>query len=91
MRALKVLVAVMGVLIVAGTVTLVALLVQRAGRVGDTASGDVALRLPPGSRIAGVASAEGRVAIWVDRPDGGRVLLVDPTRGRVVGEIRIGE
>ena len=91
MRALKVLVVAMGVLIVAGTVTLVALLVQRAGRVGDTAQGDVVLRQPPGSRIAGVASAEGRIAVWVERPDGGRVLLVDPARGRVVGEIRIGE
>ena len=91
MRALKVLVAVMGVLIVAGTVTLVALLVQRVGAAGGAASGDVALRQPPGSRIAGVASAEGRVAIWVERPDGGRILLVDPARGRVVGEIRIGE
>ena len=92
MRALKVLVVVMGVLIVAGTVTLVALVVQRAGRAGGAVvSGDVALRQPPGSRIAGVASAEGRVAIWVERPDGGRILLVDPARGRVVGEIRIGE
>ena len=91
MRALKVLVVMMGVLIVAGTVTLVALLVQRVGAAGGAASGDVALRQPPGSRIAGVASAEGRIAVWVERPDGGRILLVDPAGGGVGGEIRVGE
>ena len=96
MRALKVLVVVMGVLIVAGTVTLVTLIVQRAGGLagGGSAggpSGIIALRQPLGSRIAGIAAAEGRVAIWVERPDGGRVLLFDPVRQRVVGEVVVGE
>ena len=92
MRALKVLVVVMGVLIVAGTVTLVTLLVQRVGGVGaGTATADVALRQPAGSRIAGVAGAEGRWAVLVERPDGARLVLVDARSGRVVGEIRVGE
>ena len=83
----------MGVLIVVGTVTLVVLIVQRAGRAGgaDGLAGTVALRQPAGSRIAGIAAVEGRVAVWVERPDGGRVLLVDPQRLRVVGEIVPGE
>lgn len=91
MRALKVLVVVMGVLIVVGTVTLVALIVQRAGGIGAERSGQLALRQPPGSRIAGIAAAEGRVAVWVERPDGGRILLLDAARLRVVGEVVVGE
>lgn len=87
----------MGVLIVAGTVTLATMLVQRAGGPGGRGggaggpSGTIALQQPPGSRIAGIAAAEGRVAIWVERPDGGRVLLFDPAQRRVVGEIVVGE
>jgi hypothetical protein len=83
----------MGVLIVAGTVTLVTLLVQRAG--GLTAGGGSRMALgldqPAGTRIAGVASLDQALAIWVQRPDGTEaVLLVDPRRGRVTGEIRPG-
>ena len=94
MRALKALVIGMGVLIVAGTVTLVAVLVQRAGGVaggGGTARLELALDQPEGSRIAGVAAAEGGAfGVWVQRPDGDRVVLVDTRRGRVFGEIRLG-
>jgi hypothetical protein len=82
----------MGVLIVVGTVTLVVLLVQRGG--GGGAGGgtrwEAALGQPEGARIAGVAAAEGGIAIWVQRPDGDRVVVVEPKRGRVVGEIRAG-
>lgn len=86
----------MGVLIVAGTVTLVAVIVQRAGGVagggGQMATRlDLALEQPEGSRIAGVAAAEGgALGVWVARPDGDRVVLVDTRRGRVAGEIRLG-
>ncbi len=89
MGALKVLVVVMGVLIVGGTVTLVALLVQRAGGAGGTAWQAV-LEQPEGARIAGVAASESGIGIWVQRPDGDRVLVVDPKRGRINGEIRLG-
>jgi hypothetical protein len=88
-RALKVLVVGMGVLIVVGTVTLVVLVVQRAG--AGAAAPNLALRQPEGTRIAGIAAAEGRIALWVQRPDGERVLLVDPRSGRAAGEIRLGE
>ena len=89
LKALKVLVVVMGVLIVGGTVTLVALLVQRAGGAGGTAWQAV-LEQPEGARIAGVAASESGIGIWVQRPDGDRVLVVDPKRGRINGEIRLG-
>jgi hypothetical protein len=103
-RALKVLVVVMGVLIVAGTVTLVTLIVQRAGRLAGggeagrtsapdaTGRFDLSLDQPEGTRISGVAAVEGAgglLAVWVTRPDGSqRVLLVDARRGRVAGEVR---
>jgi hypothetical protein len=96
-RALKALVIGMGVLIVAGTVTLVVLIVQHAGgglAGGGGAGAPLALSLgqPEGARIAGIAAAEGgTVAVWVTRPDGeDRVLLVNMRRGRVSGEIRPG-
>ncbi|MBR0656473.1 hypothetical protein GXW79_15435 [Roseomonas arctica] len=80
----------MGVLIVAGTLGLVVALVQKVGGGSPTAEG-IALRQPAGSAIEGVSAAEGLVTIWVRRPDGDRVLLVDSKRGRVSGEIRLGE
>jgi hypothetical protein len=90
--ALKWLVGVMGVLIVLGTVTLVFLIVQRAGGAADgIALPPQHLGQPAGTRILGMSSAEGRLALLVARPDGERVLLVDPRRGRVVGELRAAE
>jgi hypothetical protein len=80
----------MGVLIVAGTVTLVALVVQRAGAgSGDNVLGAAHLGQPAGTRIVSVTALEGRLAVLVARPDGAeRVLWVEPRRGRVVGELR---
>jgi hypothetical protein len=88
-RALTILVAVMGVLIVAGTVALAVVIVQRLGGAADSPVLAGSLGQPEGSRIGGIASAEGRVAVWVVRPDGERVLLLDGRSGRVVGELRV--
>lgn len=87
--ALKVLVVVMGVLIVGGTVTLGVLLVQRVGGAGG-GPWSAGLGQPEGARIAGIAAAESGIGVWVQRPDGDRVVLVDPKRGVVTGEIRLG-
>nr|WP_192912442.1 hypothetical protein [Paracraurococcus ruber] len=80
----------MGVLIVGGTVGLVVLLVQRMGGPVAGARWETALDQPETARIGGIAATESGIAVWVTRPDGDRVLLVDPKRGRVVGEIRPG-
>jgi hypothetical protein len=95
-RALKVLVIGMGVLIVAASVTLVVMIVQRAGKaIPATPAGPVAemsLGQPAGTRIGGIAAgAEGRVAVWVQRADGDRLVILDTRSGRVAGEIRVGE
>ncbi len=92
MRALKILVAVMGVLIVGGTVTLGVVLVKRLDSAGGaTAVPPLLLEQPEGSRLLGVAGLEGGgLAVAVQRPDGDRVLLLDMKQGgRVRGEIRL--
>jgi len=91
MRLLKFLVIAMGVLIVAGTVTLVVLLVQRAGGGrGAAPLPAMSLDLPAGSRILGIAGAGDHLGVHVQRPDGERILLLDPRTGRVVGQVLLG-
>lgn len=53
----------MGVLIVAGTLTLAALVVGRLS--GPGGSEPVRLVEPPGSRIVGIASSDGRLMVHV--------------------------
>lgn len=89
MAALKALVIAMGVLIVAGTVTLVVLLVQRLGGVPGDGQVLVTLGEPEGSRIGGIAATDRAIAVWVVRPDGERVVLFDPASGRRTGELRL--
>jgi hypothetical protein len=82
----------MGVLIVAGTVGLAVLIVQRLGAGANEAVMPPAhLGQPAGTRILSVAPVEGHLAVLVTRPDGERVLLVEPRRGRVMGELRASE
>jgi hypothetical protein len=83
----------MGVLIVLGTVGLAVAIVQRFGSAGDAAAvGQWNLGQPAGTRIVSVAGTDGRFAVTVVRPDGAeRILLVDPRRARVVGELRAAE
>ncbi|WP_240791059.1 DUF6476 family protein [Roseomonas sp. AR75] len=80
----------MGVLIVAGTVGLVTVIVQRLNA-GDAAISPSHLGQPAGTRILSVAGAEGRIAVLVSRPDGERVLILDPRTGRVLGALRASE
>lgn len=82
----------MGVLIVAGTVTLVTLIVQRAGG-GNQPAAIAGLHLgqPAGTRMLSVAGADGVLAVLVARPDGERLVLLDARAGRVLGEVRASE
>nr|WP_272877240.1 hypothetical protein [Neoroseomonas eburnea] len=79
----------MGVLIVAGTVALAVLLVQRLGEPQAGRQAAASLGEPDGARIAGIAGTDRTLAIWVVRPDGDRVILVDPASGRRTGEVRL--
>lgn len=89
MRALKVLTIVMGVMILAGTAVLLAVIIRRAAV--PIASAPVALVLdePAGTRIAGIASAGDRLAVQLQGGGGDRVVLVDPRSGAVAGRITL--
>ncbi|MFC0408232.1 DUF6476 family protein [Roseomonas elaeocarpi] len=92
MRALKVLVVVMGVLIVVATVGLVAVLVQRISAAGGNTTMsriEGSLQQPEGTRVLGIAGAGDRLSVWVSRSDGDHILLVDPRSGRTLGDLRV--
>ena len=98
MRALKILVAVMGVLIVVGTATLAVLLVRRAG--GDAVPSAAApstsallrqLDEPSGTVIAAIALNADRLAIHLRGGGPDRVVLVDPRNGATVARVSRGE
>ena len=97
MRALKILVVVMGVLIVVGTATLAVLLVRRAG--GDTAttsqpaaSATALLRQldePSGTSIAAIALSTDRLVIQLRGGGPDRVVLLDPRNGATVARVAL--
>jgi hypothetical protein len=96
MRALKVLTIVMGVMIVAGTGVLVAVIAHRlstpASGVTPVAGGaPLALVLdePAGTRIASVAAAGDRLALQLQGGGADRVVLVDLRSGAVAGRISL--
>jgi hypothetical protein len=94
MRALKVAVIVMGVLIVAGTVALVIGVVRRSSApVGPVATlpASVAAVLdePEGTRIAGIAAVQDRLAVQLQGGGVDRVVLIDPRTGAVTGRISL--
>lgn len=90
MKALKVLVVLMGVLILAGTAVLIAVIARRA--LSPTTPGPVALTLdePAGTRIVGLAAMQDRLAVQLQGGGPDRVLLVDPRSGTVAGRITLG-
>lgn len=84
MRALKVAVVVMGVLIVAGVVGLGTALFTRMSGSGAAVASTV-LDEPIGTRVAGVALSPDRMAVQLSGAGPDRVVLVDTKTGRVIG------
>lgn len=80
MRALKLLVVVMGVILAAGTIALIAAVVIRVrnGSVAsvERASASTAVALPAGARVAATEMAGDRLLVRVTLPQGGEQLLV---------------
>ena len=80
MRALKLLVVVMGILLVGGSVALVAAVVGRIGRgpaaVGGGAAAPVRATLPPGSRIVSAELSGDRILVRVALREGGEALVL---------------
>jgi hypothetical protein len=88
MRGLKVLVVVMGVLIVAASGVLVAVLVKRA--VAPPAPvASATLDEPTGSRIAATALGADRLAVTMNGGGPDRVVVIDLRTGQVVGRVSL--
>ncbi len=102
MRALTVVTIVMGVMILAGTGVLVAVIAHRifspapsgaslSGGASTAGAAPVSLVLdePAGTRIAGIAAAGDRLAVQLQGGGTDRVVLVDPRSGAVTGRIAL--
>ena len=98
MRALKVLVVVLGVLLVAGfavvVVTIMYRMGQRAAPVAATARlapfGNTTVMLPADSLIMEVQGAGDRILLRLDLADGSEMLLVlDAATGTELGRIKL--
>lgn len=97
MRALKLLVVVMGVLLVAGTAALVAAIIDRASH-RTAAPPQAAARgfdravidLPIGARVLDSTAADGRLVVRIGLAEGGeQLLLIDPATGARLGTIEL--
>lgn len=96
MRALKILVVVMGVMLVAGFILLIVAIASRLSKKeaappimpGSKAFAAAPIDLPPGARIESMAVGTDRLVLDVVLPDGERRLLViDLADGRPIGTI----
>ena len=89
MRALKALVIGMGVLIVAGLITVVVTIANRTLDGGGPPS-EAALALPPGAEVLETALDGGRIALRLRLPGGAQAIHVfDLATGRRVATARI--
>ncbi|HZB90453.1 MAG TPA: hypothetical protein VE397_03360 [Stellaceae bacterium] len=99
MRALKVLVVVMGILLVGGTAALVVAVIERAQqRMAAPAPPapsaergfDRVLDLPPGARVIAVEPAGDRLVVRVALAGGGEALiLIDARTGARLGTVEL--
>jgi hypothetical protein len=90
LRALKIAVVVMGIMLIGGFATLVAVIAGRLSRGPTTPSASAAapLELPAGARIETIGVGADRLAMAVLLPDGSRELvIVDIASGRRLGKI----
>ena len=95
MRALKILVTVMGVMLVAGLAVVVATIVHRSTQRQAPAAasaaagfGHITLNLPAGAHVVEMRDAGGRLVLRLQRADGGETLLIlDPATGAEIGTI----
>jgi Family of unknown function (DUF6476) len=95
MRALKILVVVMGVMLVVGFAALVAVITGRASRGGPTATAAhefaaAPIDIPRGARIEAITAGPDRLIVALALPEGGRQLVViDLTKGVRLGTIEL--
>lgn len=92
MRAVKIAVAVMSVLIVLGTIVVVATVINRMSNPAApvmTAGAAAAMDEPAGTAIVGIASVGDRLAVQLRGGGPDRVVFVDPRSATVAGRISL--
>jgi hypothetical protein len=95
MRALKILVVVMGVMLMVGFAALVAVIAGRVSRGGPSPAtarvfASPAIDIPHGGRIEAMTAGPDRLVLALALPDGGRQLLViDLATGTRLGTIEL--
>ncbi len=94
LRALKILVVVMGIILVGGFATLVVLIANRVANRQAATPPPVStfaaapIELPTGAHVEAMALGPDRLAVTLAFPDGNReILIIDPGSGRRVGTI----
>lgn len=96
MRALKVLVVVMGIMLLAGFAALIAIVAGRISRGGSApvtavrAFGSGTIEIPRGSRIEAMTAGPERLVLGLLLPEGGRqLLIIDMATGSRLGTIEL--
>lgn len=96
-RGLKILVAVLGVLIIAGVVTIVARVVYLANKSSTQAAATRSplaaqqeLALPAGAVIRSTSLSGSRLLVHYEAPSGAGLAILDLDTGKVVSRVRVG-
>ena len=93
LRALKILVVVMAVILIAGVIALIATIAVRLSRHEPVAAGSAPfaagpIELPAGARIESMATGSDRAVLAILLSDGNRQLvIIDLASGRLLGTI----
>jgi Family of unknown function (DUF6476) len=95
MRALKILVVVMGVMLVVGLAALLAAMAARVAHRGPTPTAartfsGQPIDIPPGARIEAMTAGPDRLVLALAMPEGDRqLLIIDLATGARVGTIQL--
>ena len=94
MRALKILVVVMGIMLVVGFAALVAVIAGRVSRGGgqpiSRVFADRAIDIPRGAHIEAMTTTPERLILALALPEGGReILIIDLATGARLGRIEL--
>jgi len=92
MRALKILVVVMGVMLIGGLALLIAIVAGRLSRGGSAARSFAAttIEIPRDARIGAVTAGTDRLVVELVLPEGGRqFVVVDLATGARLGTIEL--
>jgi hypothetical protein len=95
MRALKILVVVLGIMLIVGFAALIAVIAGRLSRSGPAANAPraftaAAIDIPRGARIEAMTAGADRVVLGLVLPEGGRqLLIIDLATGARLGAIEL--